>query len=304
LIYDLVIVGAGASGLFLGANLKGKKVAYNAGSSSETALTGALKAAGLTMDDIEPYEMDATNMVAAMLSGSVDACSSWNPYDSQIINNTKDAKFIEFSTNSVNLSSWIALPKYAEEHKDIIVRFSRALYKAMEFASKEENWDYAVGLYAKQTGKDKEACLVETGDATWFSADDIKNCGTNYNVSVVIDNKNLDVAEGFRTVAASNAATTATLGGVIALAGKDTKVVDVVAASTAAATASATGVAKVTLKLLDSAGHDTIKSSEEKSFEIYNARLQDMSSFAIEDPGLKAAKNLTPVLDNSNLGFS
>jgi len=155
-------------------DLKGKKVAYNAGSSSETALTGALKVAGLTMDDIEPYEMDATNMVAAMLSGSVDACSSWNPYDSQIINNTKDAKFIEFSTNSVNLSSWIALPKYAEEHKDIIVRFSRALYKAMEFASKEENWDYAVGLYAKQTGKDKEACLVETGDATWFSADDIK----------------------------------------------------------------------------------------------------------------------------------
>ena len=136
-----------------------------------------------------------------------------------------------------------------------------------------------------------------------MTADDIKNCGTNYNVSVVIDNKNLDVAEGFRTVAASNAATTATLGGVIALAGKDTKVVDVVAASTAAATASATGVAKVTLKLLDSSGHDTIKSSEEKSFEIYNARLQDMSSFAIEDPGLRPASNIDPVLENSNKGF-
>jgi len=27
LIYDVIIVGAGASGLFLGANLKGKKVA-------------------------------------------------------------------------------------------------------------------------------------------------------------------------------------------------------------------------------------------------------------------------------------
>ena len=45
----------------------------------------------------------------------------------------------------------------------------------MQYASKEENWDYAVGLYAKQCAKDKEACLVETGDATWFSADDIKN---------------------------------------------------------------------------------------------------------------------------------
>ena len=59
------------------ANLKGKKVAYNAGSSSETALKGALAAAGLTMDDIEAYEMDATNMVAAMLSNSVDACTAW-----------------------------------------------------------------------------------------------------------------------------------------------------------------------------------------------------------------------------------
>ena len=136
-----------------------------------------------------------------------------------------------------------------------------------------------------------------------MTADEIKNLGTSYKVNVVVENKNLDVAEGFRTVAASNAATTATLGGVVALDGNGTKVVDIVAASTTAVTASATGVAKVTLKLLDSAGHDTIKSSEEKSFEIYNARLKDMSSFAIEDPGLRPASNIDPVLENSNKGF-
>lgn len=156
-------------------DLAGKKVAYNAGSSSETALNGALATAGLTMDDIEAYEMDATNMVAAMNSGSVDACTAWNPYSVQILNNNEDAVELEFSTDSVNLSSWICMPSYAEENHDILVRFSRALYKGMQYASKEENWDYAVGLYAKQCAKDKEACLVETGDATWFSADDIKN---------------------------------------------------------------------------------------------------------------------------------
>lgn len=156
-------------------DLAGKKVAYNAGSSSETALNGALATAGLTMDDIEAYEMDATNMVAAMNSGSVDACTAWNPYSVQILQNNEDAVELEFSTNSVNLSSWICLPGYAEENRDILVRFSRALYKAMQYSSQEENWDYAVGLYAKQCAKDKEACLVETGDATWFSADDIKN---------------------------------------------------------------------------------------------------------------------------------
>lgn len=155
-------------------DLAGKKVAYNGGSSSETALNGALAAAGLTMDDIEAYEMDATNMVAAMNSGSVDACTAWNPYSVQILNNNEDAVELEFSTNAVNLSSWICLPSYAEANHDVLVRFSRALYKGMQFASQEENWDYAVGLYAKQCAKDKEACLVETGDATWFSADDVK----------------------------------------------------------------------------------------------------------------------------------
>lgn len=156
-------------------NLKGKKVAYNGGSSSETALNGALSAAGLTMDDIEAYEMDATNMVAAMTSGSVDACTAWNPYSVQILQNCEGALELEFATDSVNLSSWICMPDYAEEHRDILVRFSRALYKAMDYSSNEDNWDYAVGLYATQCAKDKESCLVETGDATWFSAADVKN---------------------------------------------------------------------------------------------------------------------------------
>lgn len=171
----IVVPSSGVTSVDDIANLAGKKVAYNAGSSSETALNGALAAAGLTMDDIDAYEMDATNMVAAMSSGSVDACTAWNPYSVQILNNCEGAIELGFATDSVNLSSWICLPEYAEENRDILVRFSRALYKAMAYSSQEENWDYAVGLYAKECAKDKEACLVETGDATWFSADDVKN---------------------------------------------------------------------------------------------------------------------------------
>ena len=154
--------------------LKGKKVAYNGGSSSETALTGALNAAGLTMDDIEAYEMDAVNMVAAMMSGNVDACTAWNPYSVQILENCEGAQELEFATNSVNMSSWICLPSYAEENHDVLVRFTRALLKGMEYAAQEENWEYAVGLYAKQCAKDVEACYVETGDATWFSAEYVR----------------------------------------------------------------------------------------------------------------------------------
>lgn len=155
-------------------DIKGKKIAYNAGSASETALNGALATAGITMDDIEAYEMDATNMVAAMNSGTIDACTTWNPYSYQILSNNEDAIEIEFATDSVNLSSWICLPSYAEENRDILVRFSRALYKAMQYSAQPDNMEYAVGLYAEQCAKDKEACMVETGDATWFSADAVK----------------------------------------------------------------------------------------------------------------------------------
>jgi NitT/TauT family transport system substrate-binding protein len=73
------------------------------------------------------------------------------------------------------MSSWICLPDYASENRDVLVRFNRALFKAMQYSSNEDNWDYAVGLYATQCAKDKEACQVETSDATWFSADDVEN---------------------------------------------------------------------------------------------------------------------------------
>lgn len=170
----IVLPSSGVTSVDNISELKGKKVAYNGGSSSETALTGALNAAGLTMDDIEAYEMDAVNMVAAMMSGNVDACTAWNPYSVQILQNFPGALELEFATNSVNMSSWICLPSYAEEHHDVLVRFSRALLKGMQYAAQEENWEYAVGLYAKQCAKDVEACYVETGDATWFSADYVR----------------------------------------------------------------------------------------------------------------------------------
>lgn len=170
----IVLPTAGVSSAEELSNLKGKRIAYNGGSSSETALTGALNAAGLTMDDIEAYEMDAVNMVAAMMSGNVDACTAWNPYSVQIMQSCEGALELEFATDSVNMSSWICLPSYAEENHDVLVRFTRALLKGMEYAANPDNWEYAVNLYATRCAKDPEACMVETNDATWFSAEAVK----------------------------------------------------------------------------------------------------------------------------------
>ena len=71
-------------------DLKGKKVAYASGTSSETILKRALNSVGLTMDDIEAYDMEVSNMVSAIVSGSIDACAPWSPSSTTIANELGD----------------------------------------------------------------------------------------------------------------------------------------------------------------------------------------------------------------------
>ena len=117
-------------------DLKGKKVAYASGTSSETILLRALNSVGLTMDDIEPYNMEVTNMPSAMISGSIDACAPWSPNTKVITDELGDDAQIfvsnaDFSDIAADPASWVCMPEYAEKNKDLLVRYTRALYKAM-----------------------------------------------------------------------------------------------------------------------------------------------------------------------------
>ena len=162
------------SGIQTVEDLKGKTVGYTAGSSSETTMDAALAVAGLTRDDIEPYNLDANNIVPAMASGSIDVAVTWNPYSSMCLEQSEGSYEIEFSDGSTNMSSWICLPSYAEENHDTLVRFSRALYKAMDYGSNPDVADEVAGWCAEQTATDKDIQLVQWGDAHWFNIADIK----------------------------------------------------------------------------------------------------------------------------------
>nr|WP_325179042.1 ABC transporter substrate-binding protein [uncultured Oscillibacter sp.] len=163
------------SGIETMEDLKGKTIAFNSGSSSETTYDNALKVAGLTRDDVDGYDMGIDNMVPAMVSGTVDAAVCWNPYSGQILQQVEGAKEIEFSDGSTNISSWICLPKYAEENHDVLVRFTRALFKGMDWGSKSENYEAVAQLCADTIKSNLESQLSQLGDAHWFSLDDIKS---------------------------------------------------------------------------------------------------------------------------------
>ena len=164
---DKVIVTA-ESGIQELSDLAGKKIGYNAGSSSETTLDNALATAGLTRDDVELFNLEPSYMVSAMISGDLDACVTWNPFSNQILTTLEGTWEIEFSDGSTNMSSWICLPKYAESDRDTLVRFSRALYKAMDWGSKPENAEQVAKWCAGETKTDVADMQAQWGDATWF----------------------------------------------------------------------------------------------------------------------------------------
>ena len=110
---DTMVVTA-ESGITSVEDLAGKTVAYNGGSSSETAMDTALSLAGLSRDDITATALDINYIASAMASGSVDAAFTWNPYTDQILKSVEGTTEIEFETGSTNMSSWICLPDYYE----------------------------------------------------------------------------------------------------------------------------------------------------------------------------------------------
>ncbi|MCM1150071.1 MAG: ABC transporter substrate-binding protein [Butyricicoccus sp.] len=154
-------------------DLKGKTIAFNAGSSSESTFNNALEVAGLTRDDVDEYEMSIDNMVPAAVSGQIDAAVCWNPYSGQILKQVEGAYEIEFADGSTNISSWICLPGYAEENYDTLVRFTRALFKGMDWGSNEDNYETVAQYCADRTKTGLESNLMQVGDAHWFNLADL-----------------------------------------------------------------------------------------------------------------------------------
>lgn len=88
----------GGEGITSVEDLKGKKVAYASGTSSEDILVNSLTSVGMTMDDIDAIDMDPAGIVSAMLSGKVDAAATWSPNSLKILE--EDANATKLTDNN------------------------------------------------------------------------------------------------------------------------------------------------------------------------------------------------------------
>ena len=167
----------GLNGLKTLEELKGKKVGYAAGTSSETILTTALASVGMTMEDIVAVSMDAPALTTAALSGQVDAIAAWSPMSLTILaqaeNATDICSNVDFATMA-SPGSWVVNPDWAAQNADVLVRFNRAMFKAMDFASAATTDDAVaqeVAEYvAKITGLDVESTIAQRYDGSWLNS--------------------------------------------------------------------------------------------------------------------------------------
>lgn len=162
--------------------LKGKTIGYAAGTSSETILNVALESVGLTMNDVDALSMDSTALTTAALSNSVDAVAAWSPFSLTILAEAQDATDICSNADFASLvspGSWVVNPNWAAAHKDVMVRFVRAMYKGMDYAAAATTDDAVAqevaGYIAKVIASDAETVIGQRYDGSWMTSKQVQD---------------------------------------------------------------------------------------------------------------------------------
>lgn len=157
------------------ANLRGKKVGNVENASSETILRIAMEMAEITPDEMEIMNMKPEEVVEGMRKGELDAGVIWSPYTLEVRKAMGNdavvlADNMTCSEKTASISSWIALPEYAKEHPDIVLRFTRAIYQGMNYRAIENNVKQISEWISEITKIDKNSAYEQRKDAQWLSS--------------------------------------------------------------------------------------------------------------------------------------
>ncbi|WP_274426049.1 ABC transporter substrate-binding protein [Chelativorans sp. YIM 93263] len=129
---DAIIAGEGVDSV---SDLEGKSVAYELGATSDLLLNYALRENDLSIDDIDPVPMGASEAGLAAIAGRVDAAVSYEPYISTALAEDNNFKVIYDASAAPGLISdlLVAETSYIEENKDTLAAIVKAWDDAVSF---------------------------------------------------------------------------------------------------------------------------------------------------------------------------
>ncbi|MFZ6774157.1 sulfonate ABC transporter substrate-binding protein [Undibacterium sp. SXout7W] len=135
------------------ADLKGKKIAFQKGSSAHYHVLRAVQQAGLQWSDITPAYLAPADARAAFERGSVDAWAIWDPYWAAL-EQTASPRVLATGKGLVNnLTHYLSSRQFADQYPKVIQLFFEELTRSDTFV--QSNRPEAVAILAASTGLDK-----------------------------------------------------------------------------------------------------------------------------------------------------
>lgn len=160
---DVKTMASSASGVKSRADLKGKKIAYTAGTGGEVYTAQLLKSASLTKGDVTLVNLRPQEMLPALASGSIDAFNTWEPH----VSNAKKAlgdKAVQLDTKGVYSETFniVVMESYLVQNRETVDKFLSALIEAEGWI--KANSDEASTIIAKAAGMKPEDLKTIWGD--------------------------------------------------------------------------------------------------------------------------------------------
>lgn len=117
-------------------HLRGKRIGFTGGTTSEFFLSCFLLANGIARAEIVPVHMPPERMHSAIMSGEVDAVSAWTPHQKLITGALGQNGSVHYDPDSYTETFVLAgRPGYVEQNQEAVRRVLRALLKAEKFAA-------------------------------------------------------------------------------------------------------------------------------------------------------------------------
>jgi ABC-type nitrate/sulfonate/bicarbonate transport system substrate-binding protein len=152
---DLKTLVAKSAGIKTLADLKGKRIAFTAGTGSEVYTGALLKKAGLTKKDVKLTNLRPQDMLPALSSGDIDAYDTWEPHVSNGIK-ALGGKVVELDTAGIYSETFniVVMQDYLKENPKPIKAFLSAMLDSEAWI--KANPEEAITVIAKVAGMKRD----------------------------------------------------------------------------------------------------------------------------------------------------
>ncbi len=159
--HDTKMIARKDKGIEQAADLKGKRIGVNKGTTAQFFLSAFLVYSGLLTSEVELIDISSKNLPEALKNDSVDAIAVWEPHAYKAMQLLKD-RAIRLPSSKIYRTTFnvVAMKDFIKSHPTVLRKVLKVVDKASLFIKKQK--EISKTIVAKRLGKKKQAL-----DAIW-----------------------------------------------------------------------------------------------------------------------------------------